>query len=86
MVVHAPTAEPMFKAEVYPNPTRGQVTIHTDYDKGTVSVMMLNAMGQMVMYFTMDGERALDVSHLSPGVYTLQLLGGSIVTKKLVIK
>lgn len=85
MGVHQTVTEPAFDAKVYPNPAKGQVTISTDYDKGTVSVMMLNAMGQMVMYFTVDGERTLDVSRLPAGVYTLQMLGGSLVTKRLVI-
>jgi hypothetical protein len=39
----------------------------------------------MVMYFTVDGERTIDVSHLPAGVYTLQILGGSLVSKKLII-
>ena len=84
--VHQFAAEPAFKAEVYPNPAKGQVTISTDYEKGAVSVMMLNAWGQMVMYFTVDGERTIDVSQLPAGVYTLQMLGGSVVTKKLIVK
>ena len=85
MSVHEPIAAPAFKAEVYPNPAKGQVTISTDYEKGTVSVMMLDMLGQLVMYFTVDGERTIDVSSLPSGIYTLQLLGGSIVSKKLII-
>ena len=84
--VHQTVVEPAFQVELYPNPAQYQVTLRTDYDKGVVSVMMLNAWGQMVMFFTVDGERNIDVSHLSPGVYTLQLLGGSMVTKKLIVK
>ena len=83
--VHQTVSEPTFQVELYPNPAKHQVTLRTDYDKGSVSVMMLNAWGQIVMYFTVEGERTLDVSHLSPGVYTLQLLGGSVVSKKLII-
>ena len=83
--VHHFMAEPAFQVEVYPNPAKGQVTIGTNYEKGAVSVMMLNAWGQIVMHFTVEGERSIDVSHLPAGVYTLQLLGGSVVTKKLVI-
>lgn len=84
--IHQTLAEPAFSAEVYPNPAKGQCTIRTDYDKGTVSVMMLNTMGQMVMYFTVDGERTIDVSRLPAGVYTLQMLGGSVVSRKMVIE
>ena len=84
--IHQTVAAPAFEAKVYPNPAQGQVTISTNYEHGTVSVMMLNAMGQMVMYFTVDGERTIDVSRLPAGVYTLQMLGGSVVTEKVVIR
>ena len=47
--------------------------------------MLLNMQGQMVMFFTVEGQRTIDVSHLPAGIYTLQLLGGSVVTRKLVI-
>ena len=84
--VHQAPTEPPFTALIYPNPAKNQVTIHTNYEHGTVSVMMLNTLGQMVMYFTVEGERTIDVSHLLAGVYTLQMLGGRLVTQKVVIQ
>ena len=84
--VHETHAEPAFKAEVYPNPAKGQFTLRTDYSKGAFSVMMLNMQGQLVMFFTVEGQRTIDVSRLPAGVYTLQMLGGSVVTEKLVIE
>lgn len=85
MGIHQIVATPAFEAKVYPNPAKEKVTISTDYDKGTVSAMMLNALGQMVMYFTIDGECTIDVSRLPSGVYTLQLLGGSVISRKLIV-
>ena len=79
-------AEPPFTARIYPNPAKNQVTISVDYEHGAVSVMMLNTLGQMVMYFTVDGTRTIDVSHLPSGVYTLQMLGGRLVTEKVVVR
>ncbi|MBR1514049.1 MAG: T9SS type A sorting domain-containing protein [Bacteroidales bacterium] len=84
--VHEAHAEPAFAVEVYPNPARGQFTLRTDYDKGAVSVMMLNMQGQLVKFFTVKGQRTIDVSQLPKGVYTLQMLGGSVVTRKLVVE
>ena len=84
--VHEAHGEPAFTAEIYPNPVKGQFTIRTDYDKGAVSVMMLNMYGQMVMFFTVEGQRTIDVSRLPAGVYTLQMLGGSMVTKKIIVE
>lgn len=48
--------------------------------------MMLNMYGQMVMFFTVEGQRTIDVSRLPAGVYTLQMLGGSVVTEKIIIE
>ena len=84
--LHPEMPETAFAAEVYPNPAKGQFTISTDYEKGAVSVMMLNMYGQMVMFFTVEGQRSIDVSHLPAGVYTLQMLGGSVVTRKIVVE
>jgi hypothetical protein len=83
--VHEGHAESAFHAEVYPNPAKGQVTISTDYGKGAVSVMVLNMQGQVVMFFTVEGQRTVDVSRLPAGVYMIQMLGGNVVTKKLII-
>lgn len=84
--VHEAHVAPAFTVEIYPNPAKGQFTLRTDYDKGAVSVMMLNMYGQMVMFFTVEGQRTIDVSHLPAGVYTLQMLGGSLVTKKIIVE
>ena len=47
--------------------------------------MVLNMQGQIVATFTMDGQRTIDVSRWPSGVYTVQMLGGSLVTKKMVV-
>ena len=83
--VHPERPEAAFAAEIYPNPAKGQVTLRTDYEKGAVSVMVLNMQGQIVATFTMDGQRTIDVSRWPSGVYTVQMLGGSLVTKKMVV-
>jgi hypothetical protein len=84
--VHPELPETAFAVEIYPNPAKGQFTIHTDYDKGAGSVMMLNMQGQIVMFFTVEGQRTIDVSRLPAGIYTLQMLGGTVVTEKIVIE
>lgn len=77
---------PAFEANIYPNPAKHQLTISTDYEKGAVSVLVLNMMGQEVMYFTVEGQRTIDVSHLPTGIYTFKMLGGSVVTQKVMIE
>ena len=84
--VHETVAKPTFHVDIYPNPAKSQFTLSTDYDKGAVSVMMLDMYGQIVRFFTVEGQRTIDVSHLPSGVYTLQMLGGYVVTKKIVVE
>ena len=84
--IHECHAEPSFHAEIYPNPAKGQVTLRTDYEKGAVSVMVLDMQGQIVATFNMEGQRTLDVSRWPSGVYTVKMLGGSAVTLKLVVE
>jgi len=84
--IHEAVVEPTFHVDLYPNPAKSQFTISTDYDKGAISVMLLNMYGQIVMFFTVDGQRTIDVSRLPAGVYTLQMLGGSVVTEKIVVE
>jgi hypothetical protein len=84
--VHPERPKTAFAAEIYPNPAKGQVTLRTDYEKGSVSVMVLNMQGQIVATFTMENQRTIDVSRWPAGVYTVQILGGSLVTKKLVVE
>ena len=83
--VHHPDPVPAFDVTLMPNPAHHQLTLKTDYDKGAVSVMILNLQGQVVMHFSMEGERTLDVSHLAPGLYTVKLLGGEALSRKLLI-
>ena len=84
--VHHTTPEPLFSARLFPNPASKQVTFRTDYTKGAVSVLVLNLQGQEVMYFSFESERTIDVSRLSPGVYIVKMLGGTMLTEKLVIQ
>ena len=84
--VHPEMPEAAFDVQLYPNPAKGQFTLSTDYDKGAVSVMVLNMQGQLVASFTMEGQRTIDVSRWPAGVYTVKMLGGSVVTKKIVIE
>lgn len=83
--IHPEMPEKAFTAEIYPNPAKSQFTIRTDYEKGAVCVMVLNIQGQIVANFTMESQRTIDVSHWPAGVYSVQILGGNLVTKKLVI-
>jgi hypothetical protein len=84
--VHAMRPEPAFDVMLYPNPAHKQLTITTDYEKGAVSVMMLNLQGQVVASFAVEGEKTIDISHLAPGVYVMKLLGGGEVVKKVVVQ
>ena len=78
-------AEP-FQVSITPNPARGQMTITTDYDKGSVSVHIINAQGIKVRGFGVKGSATIDVSDLPSGIYFVHFVGGKVVTRKVVIQ
>jgi hypothetical protein len=57
---------------LYPNPSKGQVTIEKLPTNATIAV--LNLMGQKLeMYYSSSTSIDLDLSHLASGTYLLQL-------------
>lgn len=77
--------EDPFTVILSPNPVKDRLTIKTDYDKGRVGVHIVNAQGAIVRNFNFEGSTTIDVSDLSAGVYIVQLLGGKLVTRKIVV-
>ena len=73
-----------FDVTLVPNPVHDQLTLTTDYDKGAVSVLILNMQGQEVMHFTFTGKRTIEVSTLPSGIYFVKMLGSSAITKKFI--
>ena len=78
-------AEP-FQVTITPNPARGQMTITTDYEKGKASVVIINPQGVKVRGFSMKGSTTVDVSDLPSGLYFVHVIGGKVVTRKVVIQ
>ena len=75
-----------FLLEVTPNPVGDRMTLVTDYEKGKLSVHILNAQGVEVRGFVMDRQATIDVSDLAPGLYFVNVIGGKVVTRKVVKK
>ena len=73
------------KASVYPNPTKGEVTIsNVTLDKATV----YNSVGQLVRTFTLDSantNNTIDLSGLAKGVYYIYLINQDAASAKKVI-
>ena len=75
-----------FTLDILPNPVHGQMTIRTDYTLGRMSVHILNAYGVEVRSFVMDGQATIDVTDLPAGMYFVNVIGGKVVTKKVLIQ
>jgi hypothetical protein len=73
-----------FTLELMPNPAKDRLTIRTDYELGRLSVHIVNAYGVDVRSFAMDKQATIDVSDLPSGVYFVNVIGGKVVTKKVV--
>ena len=75
-----------FQVIIAPNPARGQMNITTDYDKGKASVVIINSQGVKVRGFSMNGSATIDVSDLPSGLYFVHVIGGQVVTRKVMIQ
>ena len=75
-----------FEVGLFPNPANNALRLTTDYDKGKVCVHIINMQGQEVRNFVFTGSTTIDISDLAPGMYFVNVIGGQVVTKKLVIK
>ena len=74
-----------FQLTITPNPAKDNLTITTDYDKGA-SVLIINPQGVKVRGFSMRGSATVNVSDLPSGVYFVHVIGGKVVTRKVVIQ
>ena len=75
-----------FEVGLFPNPSTDVLRLTTDYDKGKVSVHIVNIQGYEVRNFVFSGSTTIDISDLAPGMYFVNVIGGEVVTKKLVVR
>ena len=75
-----------FTVDISPNPAQHRMTLKTDYEKGKLCVHILNAYGIEVRGFVMDRQATIDVSDLPPGIYFVNVIGGKVVTRKIIKK
>ena len=68
------------KLEIFPNPSKAEVTINSD-ETGTIQ--WVNSLGQTVKTVQTDGEQTVKVNDLPPGIYSiiLQTNKGNKVSK-----
>ena len=80
------TEKETFNVDIFTNPASSTLNFSSDYERGKLSVLIMNAQGQEVRRFTFDGSRSIDVSDLASGVYFVKILGNTMQTKKIVIR
>ena len=68
---------------IYPNPAKDVLHIQLGAEQHTMLVHIRNALGQTVFHTTVGQQEPLDISHLPPGTYLVQLNHG--VQKLLVL-
>jgi hypothetical protein len=78
------------KVSIYPNPSRGKMTIQTSTTNILEEVLVYNVLGKQVASFKNQESSVtskIDVTHLNKGVYLVRLLlvDGSQSTKKVII-
>lgn len=75
-----------FTVTISPNPVKHQMTIATDYELGKLCVHIMNAQGQEVRGFVIDKQATIDVSDLPAGLYFVSVIGGKVVTQKVIVE
>jgi hypothetical protein len=75
-----------FTVTISPNPVKHLMTIATDYELGKLCVHIMNAQGQEVRGFVMDKQATIDVSDLPAGLYFVSVIGGKVVTQKVIVE
>ena len=75
-----------FQVNITPNPAKDVLTITSDYDKGFVTVKIFNAQGVQVRNFSMKDSATINVSDLPAGIYVVNVIGGQVVTKKVIVE
>ena len=83
---HPDVDEAPFQVAITPNPVKGSMTITTDYELGRMSVHILNSQGVEVRGFSMEGSATIDMSDLPSGLYFVNIIGGKVVTKKVIVE
>jgi alpha-tubulin suppressor-like RCC1 family protein len=74
--------------KIYPNPSNGMVTIEKGYsNESNSSYSILNSSGQQVISGQLNGTKhTIDIRHLSPGLYLIQIGDHERQTFKLMLK
>ena len=75
-----------YSVNIFPNPATSTLNFSSDYEKGKLSVLILNAQGQEVKKFAFSGSRSINVSDLPGGIYFVKVLGDTMQTQKIIIK
>ena len=75
-----------FNVAITPNPVKDNMTITTDYELGRMGVHILNSHGVEVRRFSMEKQATIDMSDLPAGLYFVNIVGGKVVTRKVVVE
>ena len=71
---------------ITPNPVKNNMTITTDYELGHMGVHILNSHGVEVRRFSMEKQATIDMSDLPAGLYFVNIVGGKVVTRKVIVE
>lgn len=75
------------KANVFPNPTTGKITVLTSCDASSpADICLRNTMGQVLLQEQISGVYHTDLTDLPSGIYTLSLRSGNALKTFQVIK
>ena len=73
---------------VFPNPARNEVNILINIDKSSLKkIQVKNILGKYVYKSSSQNYSSIDLSHLKPGIYMMEvLIGSSVYFQKIVLQ
>lgn len=73
---------------VYPNPTKGQLTIAIDYDLNNETIEIINLLGEIVFQQRALSTQQIDLSNFDKGLYVIRIKSKEKInyTSKLILK
>ncbi len=74
--------------ELFPNPSEGLVHIRFPYSapQEPYQIKVYNALGRTVLHSNQTGDKHLDLKHLSPGIYLVEIYLEKEVIRKQILR
>ncbi len=84
-IIWVSETNPEDKFTIYPNPTKGQITVSNESELSITEIIVYNQLGQKVLHKT-QSTKIIDVSMLKQGIYIIEINSNKLkIREKLIV-